>query len=238
MKRHVPLIALTLLTLAWHSAVGADEREERNKKIVIDFYDKAINQKDFDAASVHLGSKYIQHNPLAADGPEGLKAFLVFAKENLKTYRTEFKRVLADGAVYVPSRVDPDTGQAAEVAIPDAITVLASRGHRHRQVYHLSAAHSGPPTTVYELHGSQGALRIAGGRLYRAGARDREWTQVEIAPGMAADWEVEAQFVASIREGRPVTLTSFEDGARYMEFTEAAWRSWQEGRAMSLPLRD
>jgi predicted dehydrogenase len=55
---------------------------------------------------------------------------------------------------------------------------------------------------------------------------------------MAADWEVEAQFVASIREGKPVTLTSFEDGVRYMEFTEAAWRSWQEGRAIDLPLRD
>jgi len=158
--------------------------------------------------------------------------------ETLLRYIPPVERVLADGAVYVPSRVDPDTGQPAEVAIPDAITVLASRGPRHRQVYHLSAAHSGPPTTVYELHGSQGALRIAGGRLYRAGARDREWTQVEIAPGMAADWEVEAQFVASIRDGQPVTLTSFEDGARYMEFTEAAWRSWQEGRAMSLPLQD
>jgi predicted dehydrogenase len=47
---------------------------------------------------------------------------------------------------------------------------------------------------------------------------------------------VEAQFVASIREGAPVTLTSFEDGVCYMEFTEAAWRSWQEAKAVSLPL--
>lgn len=33
--------------------------------IVIDFYDKAINQKDLEAASEHLGDTYIQHNPLA-----------------------------------------------------------------------------------------------------------------------------------------------------------------------------
>ena len=78
-------------------AQGADAQEEANKKIVLDFYDKAINQKDFEAASVHLGDKYIQHNPLAADGPEGLKTFLAFAKQNIPNFRTEFKRVFADG---------------------------------------------------------------------------------------------------------------------------------------------
>ena len=31
-------------------------------KIVTEFYDKAINQKDFEAASQYLGSRYIQHN--------------------------------------------------------------------------------------------------------------------------------------------------------------------------------
>jgi len=71
--------------------------EEQNKKTVIAFYDAAINDKDFAAASAYLGDKYIQHNPLAADGPEGLQAFLGFAKENLGGFKVEFKRVLADG---------------------------------------------------------------------------------------------------------------------------------------------
>ena len=137
MKRHVPLIALTLLTLAWHSAVGADEREERNKKIVIDFYDKAINQKDFDAASVHLGSKYIQHNPLAADGPEGLKAFLVFAKENLKTYRTEFKRVLADGdfvIVHALAKANPNDPADRGTAVIDIFRLEGDKVVEHWDV--------------------------------------------------------------------------------------------------------
>jgi predicted SnoaL-like aldol condensation-catalyzing enzyme len=59
---------------------------------------------------VHLGDKYIQHNPLAADGPEGLKAFLEFAKTNLVTYKTEFKRVFADGdyvIVHAHARANP-----------------------------------------------------------------------------------------------------------------------------------
>lgn len=76
---------------------AANAAEEQNKKTVVAFYDAAINGKDFAAASVYLGDKYIQHNPLAADGPEGLKAFLEFAKENLGGFKVEFKRVLADG---------------------------------------------------------------------------------------------------------------------------------------------
>jgi predicted SnoaL-like aldol condensation-catalyzing enzyme len=76
---------------------AANAAAEQNKKTVVAFYDAAINGKDFAAASVYLGDKYIQHNPLAADGPEGLKAFLEFAKENLSGFKVEFKRVLADG---------------------------------------------------------------------------------------------------------------------------------------------
>jgi len=137
MKRYAPMVALTLLALAWHSAAAADEKEERNKKIVIDFYDKAINQKDFAAASVHLGTKYIQHNPLAADGPEGLKAFLVFAKENLKTYHTEFKRVLADGdfvIVHAWARANPDDPADRGTAVMDIFRLEGDKVVEHWDV--------------------------------------------------------------------------------------------------------
>ena len=72
-------------------------QQDLNKETVVAFYDAAINDKDFEAASAYLGDKYTQHNPLAADGPEGLKAFLDFAKDNLSSFKVEFKRVLADG---------------------------------------------------------------------------------------------------------------------------------------------
>ena len=83
---------------------------------------KAINKKDFEAASVHLGDKYIQHNPLAADGPEGLKAFLEFAKKNLATYQTEFKRVLADGdfvVVHAHAKANPADPNDRGTAVMD-----------------------------------------------------------------------------------------------------------------------
>ena len=68
-----------------------------NKKNVVEFYEKAINQKDFDAASKHLGSRYIQHNPVAADGPEGLKAFIGFLRDKFPNSKSEIKRVFAEG---------------------------------------------------------------------------------------------------------------------------------------------
>src|SRR5262245_26363389 len=52
-----------------------------NKKNVVEFYNAVLNEKDFDKASKYLGATYIQHNPTAPDGPEGLKGFVNFLKE-------------------------------------------------------------------------------------------------------------------------------------------------------------
>jgi predicted SnoaL-like aldol condensation-catalyzing enzyme len=98
MPRSTVAIAVIALALTALAAGAADaQQQEANKKIVVEFYDKAINQKDFDAASKYLGARYTQHNPNAADGPEGLKAFLQFLKEKFPGSRSEIKRVFADG---------------------------------------------------------------------------------------------------------------------------------------------
>jgi predicted SnoaL-like aldol condensation-catalyzing enzyme len=91
------LAAVTLALTAVAVPVADAQQQEQNKKAVVEFYDKAINQKDFDAASKYMGSRYTQHNPNAADGPEGLKAFLGFLKEKFPASRSEIKRVFADG---------------------------------------------------------------------------------------------------------------------------------------------
>lgn len=41
---------------------------ERNKATVLDFIEKSVNQGNIDAASVHFGESYTQHNPNIADG--------------------------------------------------------------------------------------------------------------------------------------------------------------------------
>ena len=70
---------------------------ERNKKVALEFYDLAINKKDYEAASQHIGSDYKQHNPLVGDGKEGFKAFLAMLRKDFPQAHSEVKRVFADG---------------------------------------------------------------------------------------------------------------------------------------------
>lgn len=90
------LVAALIAFAPAANAAGAAQMEA-NKKSVVQFYDAAINKKDFDAASKFLGPRYTQHNPHAADGPEGLKAFLAFLREKFPDYHSDIKRVFADG---------------------------------------------------------------------------------------------------------------------------------------------
>lgn len=70
---------------------------ETNKKVVLEFYDLIINRKDFAAAEPYIGSYYRQHNPLVAEGPEGLAAFIDWLKAEYPEAHSEVKRVFADG---------------------------------------------------------------------------------------------------------------------------------------------
>ena len=76
MTRIPALAVAALLVAAGPSLAPAGEREEANKKTVVEFYEKALNQKDFEAAAPYFGGRYVQHNPNVPDGIEGFKAFL------------------------------------------------------------------------------------------------------------------------------------------------------------------
>lgn len=116
----IALILAAALALAAPAAQAAGPQEEANKKVVLDFYEKAINQKNFEAAAVHFGPRYTQHNPNAADGPEGLKAFLGFLREKFPGSRSEVKRAFTDGdyvILHVHAVREPGTRGSAIVDI-------------------------------------------------------------------------------------------------------------------------
>ena len=106
-KIAVALLAAVFATsAAW---AGNSPKEEANKKLVTEFYERVLNQKDLDAIDKYVGP-YKQHNPMAGDGPEGLKGFIAYLRKSAPQSRFEFKRVFADGdyvilhmhAVFVP----------------------------------------------------------------------------------------------------------------------------------------
>ncbi|GAA1683099.1 ester cyclase [Nonomuraea maheshkhaliensis] len=67
-----------------------------NKQTVLDFYEAAFNAKDFAAAAELVGDGYTQHNPLIADGADGLQARLRHLKETFPALRVEVRRLLAE----------------------------------------------------------------------------------------------------------------------------------------------
>ena len=91
--KHLALVLAFLIGVV----APAHADPEANKKVVLDFYEKGLNQKDFEAAAKHFGPKYIQHNPTAPDGIEGFKAFIAMRKEKFPNAKSEIKRVLAEG---------------------------------------------------------------------------------------------------------------------------------------------
>jgi predicted SnoaL-like aldol condensation-catalyzing enzyme len=113
MVRSTLAAAALALWVATPAAFAADAAQmEANKKTIAAFYDAVLNQKDFDAASKYLGPRYTQHNPSAADGPEGLKGFVNFLKEKFPNNRSEIKRIFADGdyvIVHVHAVREPGT---------------------------------------------------------------------------------------------------------------------------------
>lgn len=108
------------LALAAPAARADTAQQDANKKTVLAFYEAALNQKDFAAASQYMGPRYTQHNPNAADGPEGFKRFIEFLRDKFPASHSEIKQVFADGdyvILHVHAMREPGTRGSAIVDI-------------------------------------------------------------------------------------------------------------------------
>ena len=135
------------------------------------------------------------------------------------------------------SRRDGPSGPV-DVDIPDHVLVIAEYGDDVTATIEMSARTNGLTSDHVTFHGTTGSLimDLAGQHLERApvggGRGDRE--NVAIRDEDRAEWTAEIDFVASIRDGRPVTLTDFATGLGYMAFIEAVHRSAAEGRRITI----
>jgi predicted SnoaL-like aldol condensation-catalyzing enzyme len=76
-------------------------RLERNKKLVVAFYQKMIGEKDPDAARRYMGEDYKQHSAYARDGFEGVAEFARHFKASFPNHHYDVKKVIAEGDLVV-----------------------------------------------------------------------------------------------------------------------------------------
>jgi predicted SnoaL-like aldol condensation-catalyzing enzyme len=72
-----------------------------NKQLVLDFYQKLIGDKDFEAARAYMGDVYRQHAPYAADGHAGVAEWVRNFKQSFPEHHYEVKRIIAEGDLVV-----------------------------------------------------------------------------------------------------------------------------------------
>ena len=144
------------------------------------------------------------------------------------------ERIVADGTTFVRRRHDESSGSDVWVDVPDSLGVFAELRGGARATYRISTVAAAAPPMSISVYGSGGSLFWRGGddlTLHPIGGEPQAITPDE---GTAIGWNVEQDFVDSIRDHKPVELTSFEDGLHYMRITEAVQRSRDEGRSVDL----
>jgi len=125
--------ASAAFALSAHADADADQLE-RNRHAVLEFYELAINKKDYEAAEKFMGPHYIQHNPMAKDGKEGLKSFIEYLRASQPDYHSEIVRSFADGDyVILHVRNTPALGEPRK-AIVDIFRLEAGKVVEHWDV--------------------------------------------------------------------------------------------------------
>jgi predicted dehydrogenase len=149
-------------------------------------------------------------------------------------------RVIALASKLLPTRPNPETGHMVRVGTPDSVQVLTTQTDGSRGVYRLSGVTWHGPGMVISLFGADGTIvyDLTRDEIRGAHRRDPELKPMPIPDELRGGWQVESDFIDAIRGVRPVTHTTFADGVRYMQFTEAVARSSRHSAPVDLPLKE
>lgn len=111
-------VSATVASISVYAA--SNSKEAKNKAIAIEFYNRALNQKDWEKTRELIGDRYIQHNPAAVDGLEGIKNHIAMLKEKFPQNHGELKHAIAEGdlvALHMHSKRTPESRGNAIVDI-------------------------------------------------------------------------------------------------------------------------
>jgi len=144
-------------------------------------------------------------------------------------------RVMAMTKIAVPRRKD-EAGTWHDVKVPDHIDILATFGKGAVAHMRFSSLTSLAPAPEAWIYGSDGTLRIEPDAKRLSGGRrgDKAIAEITIPADQRIGWRVEEEFVNAVRGREKISHTTFEDGVRYMEFTDAVAKSAATGQAVEV----
>lgn len=145
--------------------------------------------------------------------------------------------VIALARVNVPARKDDD-GILRWITIPDHVEILCEMASGPLMHMRLSTVTGLAPDDAIWFFGTQGTLRLDSKNMVLYGGKRGQDSldEINIPSEKQGDWRVEEEFIHAIRGRESITHTNFDDGVKYMEFTEAVTRSVQSGKKIHLPL--
>jgi predicted dehydrogenase len=136
--------------------------------------------------------------------------------------------------VQVPTRRD-ERGVERKATIPDHVEVLyelANGAPVHMKFSETTGLSRGNDIWIY---GSEGTIHVDNEQKVFFGKRgDKALAEYPNPPESQAKHRVEEEFVNAIRGLEPVKMNTFEIGVRYMEWTEAIYRSAESGATVTL----
>lgn len=147
-------------------------------------------------------------------------------------------RVTALEKTIYATRQDPNGGGEVPVERPDTLSVVADLecGALATMLFSGVARHA-RDANRFEIYGTEGTIRYLQGwdTILAGKAGDADLKPVEVSDSEARAWTVEADFVNAVRGGKRAVEPSFWDGLKYMEMTDAVFKSARTGQAVNLP---
>ena len=138
-----------------------------------------------------------------------------------------------------------------EISIPDHLEIIGSMTVGGKYHFTYSNVLGGAPIADVWIYGTKGTLHFYDNQLSSEASSDNsfamelevtkpqskmKWEKLNINSNNVGSWRVEEEFVNAIRGKEDITHTSFKDGVKYMEFTDAVRMSWENTREVTLPL--
>jgi len=147
-----------------------------------------------------------------------------------------FSSITARTGTFTQERPLPDGSGTAPVERPETVHILGRMQNGAEGAFLFSHMARFGDHDALEIYGSEGTLVYdLGSKVMGGKAGDDTLSELPIPEDEVAEWTVESDFVNAINGG-PQGDTSFYEGVRYMELTEAVARSMELGQTVNLPL--